>query len=202
MNLHLKPPFPCYQKSDFCNWFFVKEKGSIICIIPPWQSQYCWPGEEDHLLQQDLNVLVGAIARWNSPRRPCKHVLFNIDNMKDIWNFVFITWNIHYTTWYLAAGPSTLEWISCQGSLGPTDTSAPFTFEFLNTFSIITDFISCSSFLSSQSWSKVSHKIAGMIWIQGFVDVMFWGVPSSVGQVETPHIGHLHNTNPHSWGEP
>ena len=54
----------------------------------------------------------------------------------------------------------------------------------------------------SQCWNKVSHKIAGMIWIQGFVDVMFWGVPSSVGQVETTHIGHLHNTNPHSWGEP
>ena len=74
MNLHLKPPFPCYQKSDFCNWFFVKEKGSIICIIPPWQSQYCWPGEEDHPLRQDLNVLVGAIARWNSPRRPWQHL--------------------------------------------------------------------------------------------------------------------------------
>ena len=74
MNLHLKPPFPCCQKSDFlscfCNCFFVKEKRSIICILPPWQSRYCWPGEEGHPLQQDLNVLVGAIARWNSPRRP------------------------------------------------------------------------------------------------------------------------------------
>ena len=154
MNLHLQPPFPCCQKSDFlscfCNCFFVKEKRSIICILPPWQSQYCWPGEEGHLLQQDLKILVGAIARWNSPRRPWQHifrkVMFNIDDMKYICIYEILCLsnkkNAHYKKWYLAAGPSTLEWISCQGSLGPTDTSAPFTFEFLNTFSVITDFIS------------------------------------------------------------
>ena len=134
----------------FSNCFFFKEKRSIICILPPWQSRYCWPGEEGHLLQQDLNVLVGAIARWNSPRRPWQHifrkVMFNIDDMKYICIYEILCLsnkkNAHYKKWYLAAGPSTLEWISCQGSLGPTDTSAPFTFEFLNTFSVITDFIS------------------------------------------------------------
>ena len=112
MNLHLQPPFPCCQKSDFlscfCNCFFVKEKRSIICILPPWQSRYCWPGEEGHLLQQDLNVLVGAIARWNSPRRPWQHIfkniMLNIDDMKYVCNFMFTTtWNVHYKndTWQL-----------------------------------------------------------------------------------------------------
>ena len=147
--------------------FFVKEKRSIICILPPWQSRYCWPGEEGHLLQQDLNVLVGAIARWNSPRRPWQHIfkniMFNIDDMKYVWNFMFTTtWNVHYKndTWQLdlplwneyhakvPLGPQTHQHLSRSSSW-----TNFYWFHFLIHFSVIFN-VDIKYHIKSPAWSE------------------------------------------------
>ena len=86
-------------------------------------------------------------------------------------------------------GPSTLQCMSCQGSLGPTSGGVDLALEFLAGRQ--------SKEPGQEAGQEAAPEVAQVVGLQGGEEIVFGTVVAAAGEVQAAHIGDLDTSVSH-----